>query len=68
MKWFIANFIWREVKHLTCGIGIKERFKCVFSGVLVREGDTINFRFNPFKFDEEEISMEMFEKKLNGFE
>lgn len=52
---------------MTCGIGFKERFKCVFSGVLVREGDTINFRFNPFKFDEEEISMEMFEKKIEWF-
>lgn len=29
--------------------------------------DTINFRFNPFKFDEEEISMEMFEKKIEWF-
>lgn len=49
---FIAYFIWRKVKHLTCGIGIKEGFKCVFSGVLVREGDTINMsiKFRAFPF------------------
>lgn len=49
---FIAYFIWRKVKHLTCGIGIKEGFKCVFSGVLVREGDAINvsIKFRAFPF------------------
>lgn len=49
---FIVNFIWRKVKYLICGIGIKEGLKCVFLDVLVCKGDIINvlIKFYVFLF------------------